>query len=64
MTDVAAHSHAYNSVNCRGNTDMLLLLLNDDKNSVIRQGIDIINSRAAGHGVLEGKEGDSVADRH
>lgn len=39
---------------CRGNTDMLLLLLNDDKNCVIRQGIDIINSRS--HGVAEAKE--------
>jgi hypothetical protein len=46
-------------VNCRGNTDMLLLLLNDDKNSVIKQGIDIINSRATGHGVSEGKKSEN-----
>jgi hypothetical protein len=44
---------SYSKVCCRGNTDMLLLLLNDDKNCVIRQGIEIINSR--GH-VGEGKE--------
>lgn len=36
---------------------MLLLLLNDDKNCVIRQGIEIINTRS--HGVSEGKEGES-----
>lgn len=35
---------------------MLLLLLNDDTHSIIKQGIEIINARN-GHGVSEGKDG-------
>jgi hypothetical protein len=32
---------------CRGNAEMLLFLLNDERNEIVGHGISIINQRAA-----------------
>jgi hypothetical protein len=45
MLTFLQHESAELLLACRGNTDMLLLLLNDAENGVIGQGIDMINER-------------------
>lgn len=49
---------------CRGNADMLLLLLNDEKNCIIGQGLAIIAQR--GNGIIEAppvRDDDSIDPR-